>query len=210
MTRLIWDALGDRFYETGVDRGVLFVNDVGVVWNGLISVQEKASGGSPEPYYVDGFKYINLASATEFEATIEAYSCPDLFAGCDGLTQVLNGLYVTGQRRKEFSFAYRTLVGNDIDNTDLGYKIHLIYNALAAPSQRSNKTLSETPEPQTLSWELTTTPPSVAGYKPSAHWVVDTRKASPADITALEDMLYGTAVAAPDFPTVAELIAIFS
>lgn len=210
MTQLVWDNVGERFYETGVDRGVLYLDNQGFSWNGLISVQENSSGGDPQPYYVDGYKYVNVASSEEFEATIEAYSAPREFAVCDGSVELYNGLTVTQQRRRPFGFSYRTKIGNDVDGVDHGYKIHIVYNALAAPSERSNQTIKDPPEPTTLSWAITTTPPKLTALKPSSHFVIDSTKTDPGVLSDLEDILYGTELTDPDFPTPAELIALFS
>lgn len=210
MTQLVWDTVGERFYETGVDRGVLYLDNAGFSWSGLISVQENSSGGDPQPYYVDGYKYVNLASSEEFEATIEAYSAPQEFGVCDGTVEIYNGLSVTQQRRKSFGLSYRTMIGNDVDGPDHGYKIHIVYNALAAPSERSNQTIKEAPEPTTLSWAITTTPPRLTALKPSAHFVIDSRRTDPGVLSDLEDILYGTLSTDPDFPTPEELVELFS
>lgn len=210
MAKLIWGALGDRFYESGVDRGVLYPNGVpGVAWNGLVAVREGVSGGAARPYYFDGFKYINLAEAEEFVATLEAYSSPAEFAACDGTAQISNGLFVTQQPRRHFGLCYRTRVGNALDG-DLGYKIHLVYNALAAPSARENTTLGSSAEATRFSWEISTYPPSISGYKPTAHLVVDSRRTPKLLLAALEDILYGTDSAQPDLPTVQEITELFA
>lgn len=211
MTRVTWGDAGTRFYEAGADRGVLFVDEnSGVAWNGLTAVRENPSGGEPQPYYIDGFKYINLATAEEFEATIEALSSPLEFGVCDGTHAVHTGLFITQQPRREFNLTYRTQVGNDVDGLDHGYKVHLVYNALAAPSSRNHQTLSDSPEPLPFAWAITTAPPRLSGYKPSAHMVVDSRYTDPAVLLELEDLLYGTDLSESSFPTQAELIALFA
>ena len=209
MTRLNWDAIGERFYETGVDRGVLYLDGIGYAWPGLVSVSESTSGGEARPYYVDGYKYANVASSEEFEATIAAFSSPPEFAACDGIGLVHTGLMATQQRRRAFSFSYRTLVGNDLQATDFGYKIHLVYNALAAPSGRTHNTIGESSNPATLSWELTTLAPRVTGIRPTAHFIVDSSLTDPAVLAELEDILYGTDSLTATIPTVTELMALF-
>lgn len=210
MTRLIWGTQGERFYETGADRGVLYVpGNPGVPWNGLTAVTESPSGGEPRPFYLDGYKYINLASAEEFEATIEAFSSPTEFAQCDGTRAVSNGLFVTQQPRVQFGLSYRTMIGNDTEGIEHGYKIHLVYNGLAAPSSRNNGTISDSPEPNTYSWAITTAPPLLTGFRPTAHMVVDSRKTAPSLLEDLEDLLYGSASLASQLPSQADLIEMF-
>lgn len=210
MTQVVWDAVGERYFETGVDRGVLYLDNAGVAWNGLISVTENSSGGEPQPYYVDGYKYINIAAAEEFEATIQAFSAPREFGVCDGTVEYRAGLFITQQRRRPFGLSYRTKLGNDVDGSDHGYKIHLVYNALAAPSERNNQTIKSSPEPTTLSWAITTTPPRLSALKPTAHFVIDSTRTDPEVLADLEELLYGTASTDPDFPTPEELIELFS
>lgn len=210
MSRLVWGAAGQRFYEAGTDRGVLFVDNLGVVWNGLKSVTEAPSGGSPKPLYIDGIKYLNLAEAEEFQATLEAFSSPAEFALCDGEMSVYAGLSVTQQPRKSFGLSYRTRVGNDIDDLDYGYKIHIVYNALAAPAQRDRTTLGSTSDPLSLSWSITTTPPIVDGFRPTAHLVIDSRTSPPQALSALEDILYGTNETVSRLPSIQEVIDIFT
>lgn len=192
MARLVWGTPGERFYETGVDRGVLFVDgNTGVPWNGLTSVNENTDGGDAASYYLDGYKYQSVATLEEFEATIEAYSAPKEFMQCDGVAAVSNGLFVTQQPRKPFSFSYRTLIGNDEDGPDHGYKIHLVYNALAAPSTRNNETIGNSADPLSLSWDITTLPPMIAGYRPTAHFVITSTATDPILLGQVEDILYG-------------------
>jgi hypothetical protein len=211
MTRLNWSANGSRFFETGVDRGVLYVASLpGVAWTGLVSIAEAPSGGTPRAYYVDGFKYLNVASAEEYEATINALSAPREFDPCDGNSRIQNGLIVTQQARKSFDLSYRTLVGNDTVGSDFGYKIHLIYNALAAPSQKSNDTFSDSGNISPFSWKITTRPPSITGYKPTAHLVIDSRYTDPEKLVVIEDLLYGTDDDPATMPTPDELIDIFN
>lgn len=210
MTRLVWGTPGERFYETGVDRGVLYVDNTGYAWNGLTSVQEKSSGGEPQPFFLDGYKYTQISATEDFEATVEAISCPREFGPCDGSTELYAGLTVTQQKRKQFGLSYRTLLGNDSSGLSLGYKIHLVYNALAGPSERNNQTNQSDAEVMSLSWSITTNPPPATGFRPTSHFIIDTRRASSGDVTALEDLLYGTGATTAHFPSVAEVVALFA
>lgn len=215
MAVLTWDQVGDRFYETGVDHGVLYiptagVYDSGVAWNGLISVTESPSGAEPSPQYADNIKYLNLLSTEEFGGTIEAYTFPEEFAQCDGTAFPKVGLSVGQQTRKTFGLSYRTKIGNDTDGQDLGYKLHLVYGALAAPSEKAYSTINDSPEAVTFSWEFTTTPVEVTGLKPTALLTIDSTKVDEADLTALEALLYGTALEEPSLPLPDAVIALFS
>lgn len=211
MTVLSWGDLGQRFYETGVDRGVLYVgSNAGVAWSGLISVEESPTGGSPLPYYFDGYKYLNIATAEEFEATINAFSSPPEFDLCDGTGMIHSGLFVTQQPRKPFNFSYRTKIGNDVDGLDLGYKIHLVYNALSGPTSRANGTLNDSTSAMTLSWSITTAPPPLLGFRPSAHLVLDSRTTADALMSEIEDILYGTETSSPRMPSPQELSDLFT
>lgn len=211
MSRLTWGVYGERFYEAGVDQGVLYLASVaGVAWTGLISVSESPTGGEAKPYYVDGYKYLNLSSAEEFEATLNAYSSPSQFRVCDGEVAIHTGLYAAQQPRKSFGLSYRTRVGNDSVGTDHAYKIHIVYNALAEPSSRNHRSLGDTADPDTFSWAITTRPPTLTGYKPTAHFIVDSRTADAGVLAELEDILYGTDEDDPALPTPAELIALFA
>lgn len=210
MTRLAWGALGERYYEDGVDQGVLYVDDVGYVWNGLVSVSESPSGGEHRSYYLDGIKHINLMSLEEYEATIKAFSAPPEFSACDGVKSLYQGLFVSQQARKPFGLSYRTMINNDI-GPDQGYKIHLVYNTLAAPSERNNATRNDSPEPEELSWYIQAVPPPSMGfgYKPSAHFIVDSRITPVEILTQLEDILYGSESADARFPSQTEILALF-
>jgi hypothetical protein len=198
MSKLVWDKTGERLYETGVKNGVLYVKDdkgaypKGVAWNGLINVSESPSGAEATALYADDIKYLNLVSTEEFGATIEAYTYPEEFAACNGEAELAPGVSIGQQKRKEFGFCYRTAIGNDVDGTDHGYKLHLIYNALAAPSEKAYATINDSPEAITFSWELTTTPVAVAGFKPTACITIDSTKIDAAKLTALEAILYGS------------------
>lgn len=197
MSKLVWDKTGERYYETGVKQGVLYVQgvggtyDKGVAWNGLTAVTESPSGAEATALYADDIKYLNLMSTEEFGATIEAYTYPDEFAECDGSAALTTGVYIGQQARKTFGLCYRTTVGNDVDSNDYGYKLHLIYGAVAAPSEKAYATINDSPEAITFSWEVTTTPVNVTGHKPTASITIDSTKADPAKLAALEDILYG-------------------
>lgn len=211
MARLNWAAVGERFFETGVDRGVLYVGiDPGVAWTGMISVAEAPTGGEAKPFYMDGFKYLNLSTTEEFAATINAFSSPPEFGPCDGRVSVQNGLYITQQPRKPFGLSYRTKLGNEVDGSDHAYKIHLVYNALAASSDRANNTITDSPDPANLSWTITTMAPAITGYKPTSHFVIDSRFTPEGILISLEDILYGNEASAASLPTPAELIDLFS
>lgn len=216
MTKLTWDATGARLYETGVKNGVLYPQDsngnypLGVAWNGLTAVTESPSGAEASPLYADDIKYLNLISNEEFGATIEAYTYPDEFAECDGSAALATGVYVGQQRRKAFGLAYRTTLGNDVDANDYGYKLHLIYGALAAPSEKAYATVNDSPEALTFSWEVSTTPVAVTGFKPTASVTIDSTKVDAAKLAVLEDILYGTAGADPYLPLPDAVAAIFT
>jgi len=210
MARLEWGVTGERVFETGVDRGVLYIpGQPGVPWNGLKAVRESPSGGSPEPYYLDGMKYANVATAEEFNATLEAFSSPVEFAECDGSKQLAAGLFATQQPRKSFGLSYRTQVGNDLNGFD-GYKIHLVYNALATASGRANATVSNSVDPMDLSWEITTRPPIADGYRPTAHLVISTKDIPSLVLLDLEEALYGAIATTPSLPSQADIIAMLS
>lgn len=211
MPRLVWNAEGERIFEAGVDRGVLYLAGLdGVPWNGLVSVSESPGGGEVTPYYIDGIKYHNQSAAEEFKATLEAFTYPDEFAICDGTASIGNGLFATQQGRKSFGLTYRTRVGNDEESVEHGYKIHLVYGATAQPSSFKYGSLAETIEPENFSWELFTKAPIEPGIKPTAHFVIDSR-ATPNDLlTKIEDILYGTDETLARMPSVAELLFIFA
>ena len=216
MATLTWDATGSRLYETGVDHGVLYLLNTqgayanGVAWNGLTAVTESPSGAEANPQYADNIKYLNLLSAEEFGCTIEAFTYPDAFAQCDGTASPSAGVSIGQQTRKTFGFSYRTKLGNDIDGSDHGYKLHLIYGALAAPSEKAYSTVNDSPEALTFSWDVTTTPVDVPGYKPTAQLTIDSTKVDALDLAALEELLYGTANTTAELPLPAEVIALFA
>ena len=195
--KLIWDKIGERFFETGVNKGVLYPQSAegaypkGVAWNGLTAVTESPSGAEATPLYADNIKYLNLISAEEYGATVEAYTYPEEFAACNGEAELTKGVAIGQQKRTPFGMSYQTKIGNDIDS-ELGYKIHLIYGALAAPSEKAYATVNDSPEAITFSWELTTTPVEVEGFKPTASLVIDSTKVAAEKLAALEAVLYGT------------------
>lgn len=196
MAKLIWDAVGDRLYETGVRQGVLYpmsngTYPKGVAWNGLTAVTESPSGAEPTPLYADDIKYLNLLSAEEFAATVEAYTYPDEFAECDGSATLASGVTIGQQPRKTFGLCYRTILGNDTENENHGYKLHIIYGAMAAPSEKAYESVNDSPEAITLSWELSTTPVNVTGFKPTASITIDSTKVANGKMEALEKILYG-------------------
>ena len=197
MSKLVWDQTGERYYETGVKMGVLYPQSnsgtypKGVVWNGLTAVTESPSGAEATPLYADDVKYLNLYSAEEFGATIEAYTYPDEFAECDGSAELTTGVTIGQQNRKAFGLCYRTTIGNDTDGNDHGYKLHIIYGAMASPSEKAYATINDSPEAITFSWEITTTPVSVSGFKPTASVTIDSTKVNEAKLKELEAILYG-------------------
>lgn len=196
MSKLKWDQTGERFYETGVKNGVLYIPTgglytKGVAWNGLTAVTESPSGAEATPLYADDIKYLNLISTEEFGATIEAYTYPDEFAECDGSAELATGVYIGQQPRKTFGLCYKTTLGNDEDGNSYGYKLHLIYGAKAAPTEKAYATINDSPEAITFSWELTTTPVPVKNAKPTASITIDSTKVDAGKLAALEDILYG-------------------
>jgi len=215
MTKILWDQAGERLYETGVSKGVLYPKSaegtypLGVAWNGLTAVTESPSGAEATPLYADNIKYLNLMSAEEFGATIEAYTYPDEFAACNGEAALTEGVSIGQQARKTFGMSYVTKVGNDID-AEAGYKIHLIYGALAAPSEKAYATVNDSPEAITFSWEVTTTPVEVTGFKPTATLVIDSTKVEAEKMAAIEDILYGSASEEARLPLPDEVLEIIN
>lgn len=227
MSKIKWDATGERLYETGTDRGVLYPQSStgdypkGVAWNGLSAVTESPEGGEAEDTYADNIKYLSLMSAESFGGTIEAYTYPPEFEACDGSADIVAGVTVNQQSRKAFGFSYRTLLGNDIDGNDYGYKLHLIYNAKASPSERAYQTVNDSPEAITFSWEFKTTPVPFTdqklGLKPTAVITINSKKVDPNKLKKLEDMLYGTdadtdagtEATDPQLPTPDEVVKLF-
>lgn len=196
--KLAWDQVGDRLYETGVKQGVLYPQSAGkypegFAWNGLTAVTESPSGAEATALYADDIKYLSILSAEEFGATIEAYMYPNAFMECDGSASIAKGVTIGQQKRKQFGLAYKTTLGNDVDNNDYGYKLHLVYGALAAPSEKPYATINDSPEAITFSWEITTTPVNVDGHKPTATLSIDSTQVDPTKLAKLEEVLYGKA-----------------
>lgn len=214
MAKLVWDETGKRLYETGVSKGVLYVQaddgtyGNGVAWNGLTAVNESPSGAEATPLYADDIKYLELTSTEEYGASIEAYTYPEEFEQCDGSAELGAGVIIGQQPRKAFGFCYRTLIGNDVKNNDYGYKIHIVYGAKAAPSEKAYQTVNDSPEAITFSWELTTTPVNVAGHKPTACVTIDSTKVDAAKLTSIEEALYGSDAAEPKLLLPDEIAAI--
>lgn len=220
MAALVWDKTGERFYETGVDRGVLYVQGAngqyedGVAWNGLTAVTEKPDGAEPNDLYADNIKYASLRSAETYGATIEAFMYPEEFAQCDGSASVSNGVYIGQQTRKPFGFCYRTMKGNDTaTDTDDGYVLHIIYNATASPTEKNHETVNDSPDAMSMSWDLDTTPVAFethSNLKPTATITIDSTKCDATALKTLEDTLYGSASAAPSLPTPDQIVTMFS
>lgn len=211
MAKIVWDESGKRLYETGVKNGVLYIQDEngaynkGVAWNGLTAVTESPSGAEATPLYADDIKYLELFSAEEFGATIEAYTYPEEFEACDGSASLGTGVTIGQQDRKTFGLCYRTVLGNDVKSNEYGYKLHLIYGAKAAPSEKGYQTINDSPEAITFSWEVTTTPVNVAGFKPTASVTIDSTKIDPEKLKKIEDMLYGEGATNAKLPLPDEL-----
>lgn len=216
MPKLAWDKTGEHFYETGVDRGVVYpVDDTGAypkgaAWNGLTAVNEAPSGAESTPLYANNKKYLNLLSAEDFGGTIEAYTFPDEFAACNGYVDLATGVQITQQARRAFGMTYRTMIGNDVVGADYGYKIHIVYGATTSPSEKNNATINENPEAATMSWEFETIPVDVEGHKPTSHIVIDSTKVNAEQLKSLEDILYGTDDKEAYLPLPAELATIFT
>lgn len=214
MSKLKWDQIGERLYETGVDKVVLFPMEstgqygAGVAWNGISAVNESPSGAEPTALYANNGKYINLISNEDFAATIEAFMYPDEFEECDGSKEIAPGVVIGQQKRKVFGLSYRTLLGNDVDGNDHGYKLHIVYGCLAAPSENNHSTVNDSPEAGTMSWSVSTTPVEVADAKPTATVTIDSTKADKAKLKKLEDMLYGTDEVESKLPLPAEVISV--
>ena len=209
--KLEWDKTGERLYETGVDHVALYVNEngtypKGVAWSGVTALNESPSGAEASPLYADNIKYLNLISAEELALSIEAYSSPEEFDACDGTLEAAKGVMIGQQDRKTFGLAFRTIIGNDIKNNNYGYELHLIYGCLAAPSEKAHATVNDSPEATTLSWEISTTPVNVPGFKPTASINIDSTKADPTKLAALEAILFGADETEARLPLPAEVI----
>lgn len=216
MSKIVWDAVGEHIFETGVRNGVLYLKDAqgaystGVAWNGLTSVSESPEGAEPTDLYADDIKYLTLMSAENFKATIEAYTYPDEFAECDGSATIANGVVIGQQSRKPFGLCYRTTIGNDTDGNEHGYKLHIVYGCQASPSEKQYSTINDSPEAITFSWEVSTTPVSVNGKKPTATLIIDSTKADKAKLTALEAILYGSESVEPRLPLPDEIATLMT
>lgn len=196
--KIVWDAVGERLYNTGVDRGVLYpistgTYPAGYAWNGLTTVTESPTGGEANPFYADNIKYLNLMSREEFAGSIEAFTYPKEFGACDGSATPTPGVLIDQQARIQFGLAYRVLIGNDVDGDSHGYQLHLVWGALATPTEKAHATINDTPEPVQFSWDFTTTPVVTTGFRPISHMVLDSNKVDPALLTAFEVILYGVA-----------------
>ena len=216
MAKLTWDNTGERIFETGVKQGVLYPIQSdgnytkGVAWNGLTAVTESPSGAEATALYADDIKYLNLLSNEEFGATIEAYTYPDEFAECDGSAELATGVMIGQQKRKTFGLCYRTTIGNDVEGNDYGYKLHLVYGCLAAPSEKGYSTINDNPDAITFSWEVSTTPVNVEGFKPTSQITIDSTKADPTKLAALEAVLYGGAETEAKLPLPDEVATLMS
>lgn len=214
MAKLTWDVVGDRTYETGVDHAVLYPQVAGtypkgVAWSGITAVSESPSGAEANPFYADNIKYLNLMSVEEFGASIEAYTYPPEFAACDGSVEITKGITIGQQKRQAFGMAYRTILGNDTEGNSYGYKLHLIYGALASPSEKAYNTVNESPEPNTFSWEITTTPVTVEGHNPTSSLVINSKDVDAAKLAELEAILYGSENEEPRLPLPDEIATLF-
>ena len=216
MSKIVWDAVGEHIFETGVRNGVLYLKDAqgaystGVAWNGLTSVSESPEGAEPTDLYADDIKYLTLMSAENFKATIEAYTYPDEFAECDGSATIANGVTIGQQSRKPFGLCYRTSIGNDTDGNEHGYKLHIVYGCLASPSEKQYSTINDSPEAITFSWEVSTTPVNVNGKKPTATLIIDSTKVDKSKLTALEAILYGSESVDPRLPLPDEIATLMT
>ena len=216
MSKIVWDAIGEHIFETGVRNGVLYLKDVdgayntGVAWNGLTSVSESPEGAEATDLYADDIKYLTLMSAENFKATIEAYTYPVEFEECDGSATIANGVVIGQQSRKPFGLCYRTSIGNDTDGNEHGYKLHIVYGCQASPSEKQYSTINDSPDAVTFSWEVSTTPVNVNGKKPTATLIIDSTKADKAKLTALEAILYGSESTEPRLPLPDEIATLMT
>ena len=216
MSKIVWDAIGEHTFETGVRNGVLYLKDVegaysnGVAWNGLTSISESPEGAEATDLYADDIKYLALMSAENFKATIEAYTYPVEFEECDGSATIANGVVIGQQSRKPFGLCYRTAIGNDTDGNEHGYKLHIVYGCQASPSEKQYTSINDSPEAITFSWEVNTTPVNVTGKKPTATLTIDSTKADKAKLTALEAILYGSEQTEPRLPLPDEIATLMT
>lgn len=220
MAKLTWHTTGQNHYETGVDRVVLYpmittgdsagTYGTGVAWNGVTAISESPSGAEPTPIYADNIKYLTMMSAEELALSIEAYMSPEEFDECDGSAELVTGVTIGQQERKTFGLCYRTIIGNDVDKNEHGYKLHIVYGCLAAPSERAYQSVNDSPEAMTLSWEISTTPIDVANHKPTARVTIDSTKVDATKLAALEEILYGGESTQPSLPTPATIVSTLS
>lgn len=211
MAKVVWDRVGERLFQTGIDQGVLYPQGQnGVAWNGLTSVNESPTGGEAKPFYVDGYKYMNKPTREEFEGSIEAFTYPNEFEACDGTKSLGRGLSLGQQRRKSFGLSYRTKIGNDVSGLDHGYKLHLVYNATAVPSSKAFSAIGANTEPVVFSWSFSTKPIRVAGHRPVPHMTIDSTITQRSLLIAIEDILYGSEIAPPRMPLPSEVITLFA
>lgn len=213
MSKLVWDQVTERLYETGVDRGVVYpmvggAYPKGEAWNGLTNVTLSPSGAEPTPLYANNHKYLNLMSVEELGGTIEAYTFPEAFAACNGFGELAAGVRIGQQKRKTFGFCFRNLIGNDEEGTSHGYKLHLIYGALASPSEDANATINDSPEPKTMSWEFSTTPVELEGFEPTSHIEIDSTTVDAEKLAALEALLYGSESQEAKLPLPSEIVTL--
>ena len=204
MTELIWGETKDRIIETGIDRGVLYIDGFAYPWNGLVSIKEDSNGGEAQGYYIDGIKYANISSYEEFKAVLTAFNAPDAFSSAEGVVRVSPGLFAAQQPRHTFGLSYRTLLTNP--EGIIGYKIHLVYNCIADPSGRVYETVDNKPEATELSWSISTLPPIVTGIRPTAHFTIDTTKMAEPLVTSIENVLYGTTTQDASLPSAPNLV----
>lgn len=211
MAQLVWDNVGDRLYETGLDRGVLYLeNGNGVAWNGLTSVSEDVGGNTTTELYYDGVKYLDLSTISDFSGTLKAYTYPDEFLQFEGILEVANGMYADSQIRKPFGLSYRTLIGNDVEGTAFGYKLHILYDLTAIPQSTIFQSLSDAVEPIEFTWAISGRPQPIVGFRPTAHIIVDSRYTPSGVLANIEAILYGTVSTIPNLPTTTELVALFT
>jgi hypothetical protein len=210
MTRISWSQNGERYFEAGIDRGVLYIDDdPGIPWVGLVNFNKQQSGGESTPRYLDGIKISNRASPENFEGTLDAYAYPPQFEQCDGTSRFQHGLRITQQRRKPFGMVFRTKIGNEIAGLEKAYKLHILYNLKAEPSTRGYRTLVDQNEPMTLSWKITSRPERISGFRPAAYFIIDSRDIPAELLTQLEDLFYGTETTEATLPTAGELMFLF-
>lgn len=216
MAKLTWDAVGERFYHTGVSEVALFVQEAngsygkGVAWSGVTSIEENPDGGDANDFYADNIKYLSLRAVEDYGATITAYQSPEEFDACDGIASLTTGVKIGQQVRRPFGLVWKTQIGNDVEGIDYGYELHIVYNATASPSSKNYETVNDSPEPAELSWEMETTPIAVTGHKPTSHVVIDSRKIDEAKLALIEKKIYGDTSGEPTLITPDEIVTMVS